>query len=166
VIITIRKALAGEAGGVRRCLAAAFEPFRYQYTRGAFQDTVPSVEAIRERMAHMVVYVAVAADGAIAGTVAFALQGDEGHLRGMAVHPAWQGHGIAEQLLRIAENELMVAGCARITLDTTEPLQRAASFYRRSGFTPSGKVTDFFGMPLYEYVKPLSECSSARDTMS
>ena len=31
--------------------------------------------------------------------------------------------------------------------------QGAIRFYERNGFHPSGKVTGFFGMPLYEYVK-------------
>lgn len=156
MIITIRKALAAEAGGVRRCLASAFEPFRYQYTRGAFEDTVPTVEAIRERMAHMTVYIAVAGTREIVGTVAYGVEGGEGHLRGMAVQPAWQGHGAAERLLRAVENDLIAAGYRRITLDTTDPLQRAIAFYRRNGFVPSGNVADYFGMSLYEYVKALA----------
>jgi len=156
VIITIRKALTEEAGGVRRCLASAFEPFRYQYTRDAFEDTVPSAEAIRERMAQMTVYVAVSGAREIVGTVAYGVEADEGHMRGMAVHPAWQGHGIAERLLRAVESDLLAAGCVRISLDTTDPLQRAIYFYRRNGFVASGKVADFFGMPLYEYVKALA----------
>jgi len=165
-MITIRRALVEDAESVSECLAAAFEPFRSEYTRGAYEDTVPGVEAIRTRMEHMVVYVAVSSDGVIVGTVACVVEGNEGHLRGMAVHPARQGQGIADQLLTTIENELIAAGCARVTLDTTEPLQRAAHFYRRNGFAPSGRVTDFFGMPLYEYVKTLSGCNDARDTMS
>ena len=166
MIITIRKALAAEAGGIRRCLSSAFEPFRYQYSRGAFEDTVPTVETIRERMGHMTVYIAVAGTREIVGTVACEVEGDEGHLRGMAVQPPWQGHGIADRLLRTVESDLAAAGCVRMTLDTTEPLQRAISFYRRNGFVASGKVTDFYGMPLYEYVKALADTSNARDTMS
>lgn len=165
-MITIRRAEAGDVEGVAECLEAAFEPFRPEYTDGAYADTVPGANAIRERMASMVVYVAVSRDGEIVGTVACSIHGDEGHLRGMAVHPEWQGQRVSEQLLRSAELELMEAGCRQMTLDTTEPLRRAANFYRRNGFTPSGKVTDFFGMPLYEYAKPLAGCSSARDTMS
>ncbi len=166
MIITIRKALAAEAGGIRRCLSSAFEPFRYQYSRGAFEDTVPTVETIRERMGHMTVYIAVAGTREIVGTVACEVEGNEGHVRGMAVQPPWQGHGIADRLLRAVENDLVAAACMRLTLNTTEPLQRAISFYRRNGFVASGKVADFFGMPLYEYVKALSDSSNARDTMS
>ena len=79
----------------------------------------------------------------------------EGHLRGMAVLPEWQGRGVAEKLLQTAEQELASRQCARITLDTTEPLQRAMRFYQKHGYRPTGRITDFFGMPLHEYVKQL-----------
>jgi GNAT superfamily N-acetyltransferase len=73
----------------------------------------------------------------------------------MEVRPEWQGSGVAQQLLASAEAELRSAGCKVITLDTTEPLQRATRFYQRNGFRPSGKVSSFFGMPLIEYMKSL-----------
>lgn len=78
------------------------------------------------------------------------------HIRGMAVLPAWQGHSIAEHLLRAAERDLVSVGCTHLTLDTTIPLQRAIRFYERIGFVATGRVTDFFGMSLHEYAKPLS----------
>ncbi len=46
-------------------------------------------------------------------------------------------------------------GCARITLDTTEPLQRAMRFYERNGYQRTGHVGNFFDMPLIEYAKLL-----------
>jgi putative acetyltransferase len=73
----------------------------------------------------------------------------------MAVLPEWQGSGVARALLHAAETELRKNQCERVTLDTTEPLQRAVRFYEKHGFRPSGRVSDFFGMPLYEYVKLL-----------
>jgi malonyl-CoA/methylmalonyl-CoA synthetase len=154
-IITIRRAQVEDVESIGECLESAFEPFRSQYTRDAFQDTVPSLAEIRERMIHMTVYVAITTDREIVGTVASALEGEDGHLRGLAVRPAWQGRCIAGQLLRMAEDDLLAVGCMRITLDTTVPLQRAIRLYQRNGFIPSGRITDFFGMPLYEYVKPL-----------
>jgi ribosomal protein S18 acetylase RimI-like enzyme len=154
-MVVIRKAQIEEAEGICACLNSAFEPFRSQYTAGAFDDTVPNPVAIRERMVPMKVYVAVTGDGEIVGTIASAMQGKEGYLRGMATRPAWQGRGIAEQLLHAAENDLLTAGCRRVTLDTTAPLERAIHFYRKNGFVPTGGVIDFFGMPLYEYAKPL-----------
>jgi len=156
VMIAVRRARVEDAESLGACLESAFEPFRSQYTRDAFRDTVPDSAAIRERMLHMTVYAATVPDGEIVGTVASAVEGKEGHLRGMAVRPAWQGHAVAEYLLRAVEHDLLAAGCLRLTLDTTVPLQRAIRFYQRNGFVASGRVADFFGMPLYEYVKPLT----------
>jgi len=73
----------------------------------------------------------------------------------MAVLPHWHGHTVAEQMLRVVQTELLNKKCLRISLDTTEPLRRAIPVYERNGFRASGKVVDFFGMPLYEYVKAL-----------
>jgi ribosomal protein S18 acetylase RimI-like enzyme len=154
-MVVIRRAQVEGAAKICACLHSAFAPFRSQYTPAAFDDTVPSPEAIRERMLRMHVYVAITSGGDIVGTIACGVQGEEGHLRGMAISPPWQGRGIAEQLLRTAENDLLAAGCKRVTLDTTDPLQRAIRFYRKNGFVATGGVVDFFGMPLYEYAKPL-----------
>lgn len=84
-----------------------------------------------------------------------AVNGTEGHLLGMAVLPEWQGAGVAAALLRAAENELLNNGCTFVTLDTTAPLKQATRFYEKHGFSPSGMDSGFFGMPLYEYSKPL-----------
>ena len=73
----------------------------------------------------------------------------------MAVLPKWHRGGIAERLLQSAEAELAAKGCARVTLDTTEPLRRAMGFYEKHGYVTSGRTTDFFGMVLHEYVKEL-----------
>jgi ribosomal protein S18 acetylase RimI-like enzyme len=104
----------------------------------------------------MAVYVAVTLEGEVVGTIALGIQGEEGHLRGMAVSPSCQGSRIAQRLLGAVESDLIAAGCMRVTLDTTAPLQRAIRFYKRNGFIHSGRVTDFFGMTLYEYVKQLN----------
>ena len=63
---------------------------------------------------------------------------------------------IIEPRAEPAESELSSMKCSRVTLDTTEPLQRAVCFYEKHGYRPSGRVTDFFGMPLHEYVKQLT----------
>jgi N-acetylglutamate synthase-like GNAT family acetyltransferase len=152
----VRRATEHDLGGILECLRAAFEPYRLSYTPAAFHDTVPPLDALRERLAAMVVLVAVSSNGGVAGTVAGTMRDStDGHLRGMAVDPVWQGSGVADELLAAIEKELRVSGCARVTLDTTEPLQKAVRFYTKHGYTPSGRVADFFGMPLYEYVKPL-----------
>jgi GNAT superfamily N-acetyltransferase len=138
------------------CLGAAFEPYRNRYTEGAFRDTVPTLAACERRSREMTILVAHDARNVVAGTIACqAHPGGEGHLRGMAVLPGVLGQGLAAALLAAAEAELRTHGCTRVTLDTTQPLERAIRFYTRSGYTPTGKVTDFYGMPLFEYVKEL-----------
>jgi ribosomal protein S18 acetylase RimI-like enzyme len=153
---SIRRATSSDAGPVLDCLAAAFEPYRQQYTPAAFSDTVLSAQTIHERMKSMALFVAVVPPGEIVGTIGCQVSSPgEGHLRGMAVLPQWQGQGIAERLLASAESELLNCQCVRVTLDTTEPLQRAMRFYEKNGYRRSGRVTDFFAMPLFEYVKIL-----------
>jgi GNAT superfamily N-acetyltransferase len=102
----------------------------------------------------MSVFVAVS-EGNVVGTIAAATSGDEGHLRGMGVLPEFLGKKVAHQLIEAAEDELRNKRCRRITLDTTDPLERARHFYEKHGYRRSGRVIDFFGMPLTEYVKTL-----------
>ncbi len=149
----IRAGDADDAPAILSCLAAAFEPYRTRYTPGAWLDTVLTPETLQQRLCMMTVLVAISPGEGIVGTLAFSLSEAEGHLRGMAVLPAWQGRGVAEALLESAETELMSAKCNRITLDTTEPLERAMRFYERHGYRGSGEVTDFFGMRLHQYIK-------------
>jgi GNAT superfamily N-acetyltransferase len=91
--------------------------------------------------------------GLIIGTIGAAARGAEGHIRGMAVAPSSQGGVVGDRLLEAIERELTLAGCSHVTLDTTAPLTRAMRFYERNGYVRSGAVSDFFGMPLYEYEK-------------
>ena len=150
----LRAGNAEDAPAILNCLAAAFEPYRTSYTPGAWLDTVLTSETLEHRFSTMTVFVVSSPGEGIVGTIAFsAAAAGEGHLRGMAVLPAWQGRGVAEALLECAETELRSSNCNRITLDTTEPLQQASRFYEKHGYRRSGKVTDFFGMRLHEYIK-------------
>lgn len=155
--LIIRISVDADVSAILNCLAEAFAPYKANYTAEAFLDTVLSPETIKHRMKSMKIFVAESqSTRGIIGTVACNLRTpEEGHLRGMAVLPSFQSAGIAQQLLERAEAELLAQKCIRITLDTTAPLKRAIRFYQRNGFRPSGRVTDFFGMPLYEYVKTL-----------
>lgn len=153
----VRLATERDVPGVVGCLRQAFEPYRHAYTPDAYDDTVTSEEAAHERLRGMRVLVAEDPAGAIVGTIACArVSGTEGHLRGMAVRPDWQGSRAARALLDGALDHLRSIGCRRVTLDTTLPLVRATRFYEKNGFRKSGKITDFFGMPLAEYFRDLS----------
>jgi GNAT superfamily N-acetyltransferase len=153
---TIRRATPADAAGILACLQDAFQPYQSSYTSLAYADTVLTTETLRRRFEFMSIFIAASESAEIIGTIGCNAAGNsEGHLRGMAVLSAWQGAGVAEALLKSAESELHSLGCERVTLDTTRPLERAIRFYEKHGYRPTGKVADFFGMPLHEYAKPL-----------
>ncbi len=157
IIFSIRAATDDDVAGILLCLRMAFAPFRARYTPAAFRDTVLSETRLPERMKRMRIFVAEDECKSIAGTIGCSVSGSESHLRGMAVRPQLQGSGVAAKLLAIAESEARAAKCSHVTLSTTEPLTRAIQFYRRHGYRASGRVRNWFGMPLYEYVKRLEQ---------
>jgi ribosomal protein S18 acetylase RimI-like enzyme len=148
----VRAATSADSAAILACLSEAFVPYRGQYTPGAYADTILTADALVRRFTAMTILVATDASGAVAGTIAASAgPRDEGHLRGMAVRNAWQGSVAAAALLASAEALLAARGCRRVTLDTTAPLTRAVAFYRKHGYAPTGRVQNFYGMPLYEY---------------
>ena len=155
-VFSIRAATSDDVTGILRCLRAAFAPFRSRYTLGAFRDTVLSETLLPERMKRMKIFVAVDENANVAGTIGCSASGGKAHIRGMAVRPELQGSGVAGKLLTAAENEARAAKCSRMTLNTTEPLERAIQFYRRHGYRATGRVRNWFGMPLYQYAKRLA----------
>ncbi|HWY69621.1 MAG TPA: GNAT family N-acetyltransferase [Terriglobales bacterium] len=155
VAVEIRQAREGDEQPILKCLAEAFEPYREQYTAGAYADTVIDEGALSARMQTMHVLVAIS-NGEIIGTVAGTeSHPGEGHLRGMAVLPQYKGSGVSAELLAAIEAWLRARGCVRVTLDTTQPLLTAMRFYEKHGYVRSGHVSDFFGMALIENVKDI-----------
>ena len=145
----VRRATADDDAPIVDCMREAFAPYKEQYTPGAYADTVP--DSIAHRIKTMTVLVAIY-DDQIIGTISC---DSHGHLRGMAVRSAWRGKGVAAKLIHAAEDALRKQNCKLVTLDTTEPLARARSFYEKHGYRKSGRTSDFFGMMLTEYVKTL-----------
>src|SRR5687767_9715063 len=129
-VISVRKASAQDSDGILNCLSAAFAPYQSRYTPAAYQDTVLTLQTLQNRLNAMSVLVAESG-GTVIGTISCALDGEEGHLRGMAVQPDWLGKSVAHRLLEAAEDLLRNQGCRRVTLDTTEPLERAMRFYEK-----------------------------------
>jgi len=153
----IRQASEREVDAILECLQAAFAPYQDQYLSEAYADTVLTHAALRQRLQQMRVLVALSG-GKVVGTVAGAVHDREGHLRGMAVLPEYRGRGVSRRLLTAIESWLLTQGCTRLSLDTTQPLRAAIRFYEKNGYHASGRVRDFFGMPLMEYVK---DCMSS-----
>src|SRR5439155_26711912 len=120
---SIRRAMLEDAAGMLDCLQLAVEPYRQMYSPQGFRDTVLTPETLPARLEAMSVFVAVTARHQIIGTIGctpISGRENEGHIRGMAVHPDWQGQrGVAQSLLAAAEEHLGKQGCTRVTLDTT-----------------------------------------------
>jgi N-acetylglutamate synthase-like GNAT family acetyltransferase len=154
----IRKALSKDAKGIHEVLLAAFEEYRSHYTPEGFKDTVMSEEAVLMRMKEMTIFVAIDKEERIIGTIGWQkINNQEGHIRGMAVHPKWQGkNSPADNLLQTVENDALKNDCLFLTLDTTAVLKRAGSFYKNHGFKLTGKTGDFFGSKIYQYLKYLN----------
>ncbi len=152
---SVRRAGPSDVDAMVACLQAAFDAFRQDYTPGAWADTVVDANGMRERLKTMTVFVVVDENNKVVGSVAGTLVAPQhGHLRGMSVDPAFHGKGAAELLLEAIEKDLgRQVGRGKITLETTSPLARASNFYRQHGYRASGKVSDYHGMQLFEYVK-------------
>ncbi len=152
----LRRAGASDLPSIRECLRGAFEPFRSEYTAAAFEATVLTSETARQRLAEMLIWVALDAGGVVRGTLSWApTEPHTGHLRGMAVDPLWQGSGVAQALLDRVLEEMETVGVTRVTLRTAPPLRRAARFYERNGFRPTGAVADLHGVPVREFARTL-----------
>jgi GNAT superfamily N-acetyltransferase len=155
--LTIRRATSGDENAILDVLGEAFEPYRAQYTPGAYADTVLTPEALRQRLLSMTVLMAVDGAGCVVGTVAYnAEPPGEGHMRGMAVRPVQHGSGVARALLAQVESDLRALQCTALTLDTVKPLVRAKRFYESNGFRATGEVQAFFGMELMAYRKAIT----------
>jgi N-acetylglutamate synthase-like GNAT family acetyltransferase len=155
----IRKAQPKDAKGIHEVVLAAFEEFRDFYSPEGFADTVMSEKVTLERIKRMTLFVAVTKNHEIIGTVGWKkISEKEGHIRGMAVHPKFQGkNSPAADLLKEVEKDALSQGCKFLTLDTTEILKRAQNFYRRHGFKETSKTGDFFGSTIYEFEKKISQ---------
>jgi len=155
-IFSMRPATVVDGEGILACLRAAFDEYAAEYTEGAFAATVLTRESLHDRLRTMTVWVAVTTHDRIVGTLTAAITDHaEGHLRGMAVHPEFQQRGIAASLLKAALADLQRRGCNRVTLNTTDPLRTAVTFYESHGFRPTGRVSPFFGMTLREYAREI-----------
>lgn len=153
--LTIRQATADDEAAVRDCLQTAFAPYRHFYSPEGFADTTLTPDTYRGRLRHSAILVGELGGRVVATIACSRLSPEEGHLRGMAVLPAFHGQGIAGRMLAAAEALIREWGCREVSLDTTQPLQRAIRFYETHDYVRTDKVADFYGMPLLEFKKTL-----------
>jgi len=155
--VRIRIATEADVPEIVHCLHSAFAPYRRAYTPKACTATVLTQPMARRRLRSMTVWVAVGGDGRVVGTIAAKATGrHHGHLRGMAVLPGFQGKGIASALLASAIAHARKQGQRNVTLETTEPLERATLFYLRHGFRRTGRTRRWGGMRLVGFERTIA----------
>lgn len=84
----------------------------------------------------------VAMDGdTLVGTTMAGYDGHRGWLYSVAVHPAWQKHGIGAALVRHAEAALTALGCLKINLQITGGNDAVVGFYERLGYVVEPRIS-------------------------
>ena len=155
--LEIRLARAGDEETVARLLLEAFGPFREQYTRGGFADTVPALNVISERLEAAKIWLAYIGDQPI-GTVTGFSEDDRMYIRSMAVTPKAQGHGVGQKLLDTLERDARERGFKKLYLYTTFVLPAAQPLYEKNGFvvTRETPAKEWHDMPGVEMEKTLN----------
>lgn len=81
-------------------------------------------------------------DGAVAGMIALAADGDDAELEDFMVEPAFQGRGVGAALMAAFLDECRARGARRISVDAdphAEPIYRKLGFVT-VGASPSGSI--------------------------
>jgi predicted N-acetyltransferase YhbS len=130
---SIRPAQSGDAVEIAEVIREAFEPYRgrLQPAPSALSETA---ETIAARLAKGRGFVAEA-EGRIVGCVLTVANGTETLYVGrLAVHPAWQGRGLATNLMAAAEEMGRKDGFAVLSLGVRLALTGNRALFEKLGF--------------------------------
>jgi len=157
VNITFKKAQIHEINDIHLVLSKAFEPYKKDYTNGAFNATVLTSTDIQNRIIDQKYEIfVVVIDEHIIGTVSLSKKDqDQLHVRSMAVHPDYQKRGIGLFILKKINELAKRKDIKTISLDTSKPLKKAIKFYKKFGFEFTGVTKNFYGVEIYEMIKKL-----------
>ncbi len=132
--LDVRFAGPGDEETVAGLILEAFEPYRDEYTPGAFEFTTAKADEIRDRFDEGEVWLAYDGEWAV-GTVSGLPEEAGYYVRSMAVSPKAQGRGIGKRLMQVLESHARKSGVSRIFLYTTFVLPAAKPMYEKLGFT-------------------------------
>ena len=84
------------------------------------------------------VYLVARVGPTVVGYAGLLMIADDGHVATVAVHPDWQGRGMATRLLAELVQGALDLGANQLTLEVRVSNQAAQHVYRRFGFAPAG----------------------------
>lgn len=138
--ISVRDMTLDDIPAVASCQRAAF--------RHPFDQAVLTHEFLGcHRFNPDTLLVAVDENDAVVGTIWGAWNGRRAVVSGLAVHPSYQGHGIARRLITTVEERFRAKGVTRLSLEITAdnhrviPLYENLSFRVKEGIMSMGKTS-------------------------
>jgi ribosomal protein S18 acetylase RimI-like enzyme len=140
--VTVRKARADEYAAVGELTVAAYAADGY-FEDVSMDGYAAELAAAEDRAKDSDVLVAVAADGALLGTLTVIRPGARGaelvregelEIRMLAVSPAVRGRGVAKELTRAVLRMAAEQGCARVVLCSVADRVKVHALYAREGF--------------------------------
>jgi ribosomal protein S18 acetylase RimI-like enzyme len=140
--VTVRKARADEYAAVGELTVAAYAADGY-FEDVSMDGYAAELAAAEDRAKDSDVLVAVAADGALLGTLTVIRPGARGaelvregelEIRMLAVSPAVRGRGVAKELTRAVLRMAAEQGCARVVLCSVADRVNVHALYEREGF--------------------------------
>lgn len=152
--LLVRKASRADTTAISELLGFAFAEFEAFYTPEAYVATVLPADGVRNRLKEGPVWVAER-ESAVIGTVGAISVSNALLVRGMAVHPAARGLGVAKKLLCRVEDFAGQNGYKQLSLFTTPFLSQAISMYQAAGFCFTGETASPHGTRLLQMVKTL-----------
>jgi len=154
--VEVRRATENDSEAISSLLLEAFASVESEYTKGAFDYTTPSADAILARFKEGPIWVAVDSN-LIVGTVSGLPEPDRFYIRSMAVKPEAQGRGVGQSLLETLERFAKEGGFETLYLYTTPSLHGAKKLYERNGFRTirESPPEEFFGTAGVEMEKEI-----------
>jgi ribosomal-protein-alanine N-acetyltransferase len=96
-------------------------------------------------------------DGVLVGYETHTVTGDHGHLDRLGIETSLQGHGLGEELLRLATTRIAELGGREIGLSTQRGNLRARQLYEKHGFRLTSQSLRYYGRILDPTVRSLLE---------
>ncbi|MFX0125509.1 MAG: GNAT family N-acetyltransferase [Candidatus Hodarchaeota archaeon] len=135
-------------------LSEAFAPYHKFYTEKAYSATVISPFEIKQRIQDPNIIVLIASyKKKIVGTASIETQGNNLHIRSMAVSPKYQRKGISSSILEKIFVISKESSTKTISLECFDPLIEAKMLYKKVGFELTGKKRTLHGIEVFEMIK-------------